>query len=195
MFEDLEDDEFLDDDAFDDEVGARDEAGNRTFIITAIALVGLTIIGLICLGTYLWINSQNGGASTQQTQQAAGFLQQTEEAQSVQMTIEPQSWTATPSDTPPPTNTSTPTEVVALPTATSEVAEEDPATATIAALLTQAAGQPTQDMTAMATIPIVVTGLPQTGFFDDFGINGLIVLAFCALVVIFLARRLRVANR
>jgi hypothetical protein len=194
MFEDLEDDEFIDDDKFNDE--ARDESGNRTFIVAAIALGALTILGLICVGVYLWINSQNGGISTQQTEQAAVFQQQTQEADAVQMTIEAQSWTATPTEPPPPTITPTPTQVIAQPSST-EPAEPtvDPATATVAALLTQAAGQGTQDLTAVATITIVVTGLPQTGFFDDFGVSGLIVLAFFALVVIFLARRLRTANR
>ncbi|HUF39030.1 MAG TPA: hypothetical protein VMN57_10945 [Anaerolineales bacterium] len=196
MFEDLEDDEFLDDDAYGEGPGARDEAGNRTFIVAAIALGALSIIGLICVGVYLWFNAQSGGVNVEQTQQAAAFAQQTQEAEAVQMTIAAQSWTATPTDTPVATETSLPTQVVAVasPTDLAE-ATEDPATATIAALLTQAAAQGTPDSTALASITVVVTGLPQTGFFDDFGVNGLIVLAFFALVVIFLARRLRTASR
>ena len=195
MFEDLEDNEFMEDDAAD-AARARDESGNRTFIAAAIGLGALTLQGLICVGAYLWFNARNGGATAQQTQQAAAFQQQTREAEAVQQTIEAQSFTATPTETPTSTITPTPTEVIAQPSATlASQATEDPATATIAALLTQAAGQPTQDLTAAATITLVVTGLPQTGFFDDFGINGLIVLAFFALVVIFLARRLRAANR
>jgi hypothetical protein len=199
MFEDLEDDEFLDDDAFSEEAGAGDESGNRTFVVAAIALGALAIIGILCIGGYIYFNQlSGGGASAQQTEAARAFQQQTQEADAVQMTIEAQSWTATPTETPLPTDTPEPTEVVALPTATEpERPTEDPATATVAALLTQAADQPTQDPNAspVASITVVVTGLPDTGIFDDAGITGLILLAFFALVVIFLARRLRVANR
>lgn len=193
MFEDLEDDEFLDDDSF----GAEEESGNRTFVIAAIALGVLTVIAIICLGVFLFTRSQTAQRDVQMTEQAVAFDQQTQEALSVEQTIEVQSWTATPTDTPVPTETPTPTEVVALPPATEqEKPTEDPATATIAALLTQAAEQPTQDPSAIASITVIVTDqLPDTGVFDDFGVTGLILLAFFALVVIFLARRMRTANR
>lgn len=196
MFENLEDDEFTKDEMYEGDAGQSGaERGNRTFVIAAFILGLLTIGAMICGGVYLFSRAQSGERNAQLTQQAVAYAQQTQEALSVQQTVEAQSWTATPTATVPATATPTPTEVVALPTATQQEAVVDPATATVAALLTQAAGQPTQDPSAVATITVVVTGLPDTGVFDDYGITGLILLAFFALVVMFLARRLRTANR
>lgn len=193
MFEDLEDDEFLED-------GGRDngeESGNRTFVIAAIALGALTVIALICVGAYLFQQSRGGAnRAAQETQAIEMAMQETQDAESVQMTVEAQSWTATPTATVVPSETPAPTEVVNLPTATEAAAEEvDPATATVAALLTQAADQPTADPSAIVTITAGATQLPDTGLFDDMNITGMILLAFFALVVIFLARRLRTADR
>ncbi len=196
MFEDLEDDEFLEDEAFEGQ-GGGDESGNRTFIIAAIGLGALTIIALLCVGIYLFQQSRSGSnRAAQQTQAVELAMQNTREAEIVQMTVEAQSWTATPTALPAPSETPAPTEVVVLPTATLEAPEtQNPATATVAALLTQAAGQPTQGSGAIATITVVVTELPNTGLFDDLNVTGMILLAFFALVVIFLARRMRTAGR
>jgi LPXTG-motif cell wall-anchored protein len=62
----------------------------------------------------------------------------------------------------------------------------DPRTATVSALLTQAAS------TATTRTP-TVTALPVTGFAEDVGVPGLVGLALVLIVVIFLARRLRTA--
>ena len=193
MFEDLEDDEFLEN---GDQDGG-EESGNRTFVIAAIALGALTVIAIICVGVYLFQQSRSGtNRAAQETQAVELVMQETQDAAAVQMTVDAQSWTATPTATIAPTETPAPTEVVILPTATEAAAEEvDPATATVAALLTQAADQPTQDASAIATITVVVTQLPDTGLFDDMNVSGLIMLAFFALVVIFLARRMRTADR
>ena len=198
MFEDLEDDEFLEEDAFDGQDDGGEESGNRTFVIAAIALGALTIIALLCVGAFLFQQSRGGAnRAAQQTEAVDLAMMQTQEADAVQMTVEAQSWTSTPTASPVPTDTPVPTEVVILPTATEEVdaVEVDPATATIAALLTQAAEQPTQDANALATITVAATELPDTGLFDDLNVTGMILLSFFALVVIFLARRMRTASR
>lgn len=195
MFEDLEDDEYMDEEAFADEEGAREESGNRTFVIAAIALGLLTIVAILCIGAY-WFTQVRPANQASANQTAVALEQQTLEAQVVQQTVEASSWTATPSPTPEATNTPEATDVVVLPTATEEARPtDDPATATVAALLTEAAGQPTLDPSAVASITAIATELPDTGFFDDLDITGLIMLAFFALIVIFLARRMRTADR
>jgi hypothetical protein len=62
-----------------------------------------------------------------------------------------------------------------------------PRTATVAALLTQAAQQ-------TATVLPTATALPGTGFGDEVGAPSLLALAVLLIVVIFLARRLRKVN-
>jgi hypothetical protein len=61
-----------------------------------------------------------------------------------------------------------------------------PLTATIAAALTQAAA-------AQLTIVPTTTALPNTGFLDDYGFPGMFIMAVAFVIVILLARRLRVA--
>ena len=88
--------------------------------------------------------------------------------------------------TPVPTNTATP---VLAPTNTPEPTSDEtvnPETATVAALLTQQAGEETPIPTA--------TALPDTGFADDFGVPGLLLVAGVLMVVIILSRRLRVSS-
>ena len=87
------------------------------------------------------------------------------------------------------TPTITPTSVVALASATpttDPALANAPLTATIAAALTQAAA-------AQLTIVPTTTALPNTGFLDDYGLPGMFVMAIAFVIVILLARRLRVA--
>jgi hypothetical protein len=58
------------------------------------------------------------------------------------------------------------------------------ATATVGAALTQAA-------VAQLTIVPTTTALPQTGFVEDVGVPGLVVMALAFIIVILMARRLR----
>ncbi len=95
-----------------------------------------------------------------------------------------------------PTAANTPTPVVVFPTATEEpplaaqpaIASDSMArTATVAALLTMAAGGANATATRAATI----TALPTTGFADEVGLPMLLVAGVVLLGVLFLARRLR----
>ena len=194
MFEDLEDDEFLDDEFLDDDA-PEEEGGNRNFLVIAGVLVGITVIAILCLGGIFYFQGQQQERAALNTQAAQLTATQVEVDLANQQTQVAESWTDTPTATEEPTETPEPTEVVVLPTATEE-ATENPATATIAALLTQAAMEPTATGGVNVTITALVTptGLPETGLFDDLGVTGLILLAFFAVVVIFLARRLRSAN-
>jgi hypothetical protein len=134
-----------------------------------------------------------GRRDAQSTQAAQINLQNTQVAEEANMTAQAIAWTPT------PTITNTPEPVTATPSQTPVVAATDtpsspdesavtadPRTATVSALLTQQAGGGTATPTA--------TGLPDTGFADDFGIPGMIALAAALVVVIFLARRLRTAS-
>jgi hypothetical protein len=161
-----------------------EEGNNRTFLIVAGILGGIILITAACLGGVLLLNRNN----TPAVDPAA--LTATAQAQS---NVINDALTATFQASILPTTTLTPTttatSVVALASATPTT---DPAllnaplTATIAAALTQAAA-------AQLTIVPTTTALPNTGFFDDYGFPGMFVLAIAFMVVILLARRLRVA--
>jgi len=79
--------------------------------------------------------------------------------------------------------------VVAQPTNTPEPqtgGELDPRTATVSALLTQAA------VARLTTTGLPTsTALPATGFMDEMGVPGLLGMTILLVVVIFLVRRMR----
>jgi hypothetical protein len=163
------------------------------------ALIFLT---LVCGAVYaLWyLPSHN--ASQKATQAAI----QSKNAQVVaQMTSTAQAalWTPTslPSETPtetlltPLVPLSTGTAVIALNTATlADTPTTDPAT--LAAMQTQLAAQMTSTangnllQTAVNGTP-AAGAMPRTGFFDQIGLPGLVILTLALIVVIFLSRRLR----
>ena len=101
----------------------------------------------------------------------------------------------TPTPTDPPTNTPTATDVPAaaaiLSTPIGPTA--DPRTATVQALLTQAAMAQTQAAEAILTVTATPTStaLPDTGFADDVGVPALLGMTGLLILVIFIARRLR----
>jgi saccharopine dehydrogenase-like NADP-dependent oxidoreductase len=165
--------------AFDDE-NPPEESSNRTFLIIAGALGGLVLLGILCVAGYLiFTRSSNqqaeANALQQATQQAATIqvgLTQTAAVQAITQT-------AAVTNTVPPTNT----PVVAQATATSSPTP-DPATATVAAAFTQIA-------VSTQTVIATSTALPNTGFIDDMGASGLLMMSIALVVVIFLVRRLR----
>jgi hypothetical protein len=65
--------------------------------------------------------------------------------------------------------------------------------ATLSAMQTQLSQQMTSTAVALGTLAIGGEGMPATGFFDQVGLPGLIILTLALVVVIFLARRLRKA--
>ena len=100
--------------------------------------------------------------------------------------------------TPAITNTSIPptkTPIVVLATSTPAAGESALSAndqATVQALQTQMA-EAQGGGTGVTSTP-VATALPESGFADEVGIPGLLGMAVVLLVVIFLARRLRMAN-
>ncbi len=187
----------FDDNNFDDlgEAQLPEESNNnRTFMVAIGILGGIILISVACLGGFLLLNSR--GRSAAQGVQATANANGTASA----IVIINQALTATfqasilPTDTPTSPPTSTPPVGVASPTNTPDPANpaalapgtSAAATATVGAALTQAA-------VAQLTIVVTTTALPNTGFADDLGLPGLVVMALAFVIVILLARRLRVA--
>ena len=179
-----------------EETIATSRGSNRTFLVVAGILGGILLIALLAIAGYALVILP-GRDTGQQTQVAAINATNTVIAEGAQLTALVMRGTITPTFTatlppatetltPVPTNTATP---VLAPTNTPEPTSEgtvDPATETFAALLTQQAGEETPIPTA--------TALPDTGFADDFGVPGLLLVAGVLMVVIILSRRLRVSS-
>lgn len=171
---------FDDDNADFDEASPPEESNNRTFLLIAGIFGGLILLALLCIGGYAFfqISSANQNdltAQAQGTQQQATIqagLTQTAVAQSLMQT-------AAVTNTVPPTNTPVIAEATATLTAT-----PNPATATVGAAFTQIA-------VSTQTIIATSTALPNTGFADDVGAPGLMLIAMALVAVIFLVRRLR----
>jgi hypothetical protein len=164
------------------------EQSNRTFIIVAGILAGVVFISIVCMALYalVYLPQQKAGQSAQQA---------TIEAQNAMiaqaMTQKMQAFAAGAQASPTSTATSVPPLALASPTPLLAVASQTPGvvdaamTATWSALNTQVAvGLLTPTATPGA-------GMPTSGFADDVGLPGLVVMAFALVVVILLARRLR----
>lgn len=165
---------------------------NRTFIVAVGILGGIILISVACLGA-VYVFGRGRTTAAQQTQ-VANAANASETAVAVNAVMN-QALTATfeasilPTTTLTFTPTSTPPVGVASPTNTfipgldgTSIAK----TATIGAAYTQAAA-------AQLTVVVTTTALPNTGFADEFGLPGLVVMALAFVIVILLARRLRIA--
>ncbi|MEJ2411406.1 MAG: hypothetical protein P8Y34_00195 [Anaerolineales bacterium] len=190
-FDDLEFEEVGDEDSLSTSRGS-----NRTFLIVAGILGGILLIALLAIAAYA-VLVLPGRDTNQQTQAAEIIATNTAIAEQAQLTAIAKQVTMTPtntatlppSDTPTLTPSSTSTPVLA-PTNTptpSDGTSDPAATATVAALLTQQAG-------GDATLVPTATALPDTGFADDFGVPGLVLIAGVLVVIIILSRRLRTST-
>jgi len=173
---------------------------NRTFIVALGVLGGIFLLILMLMAAYvaIWLPQQRTAREKQiasiNAANTATAAVMTKVAISAEQTLKAS--TATPL-TPLPTATSTPTpkpqstNVVAQATSTNTVAVTpvDARTATVAALLTQAA----QAKLTSTYLP-TSTALPKTGFAEDVGIPGLVGVTLLLLVVIFLVRRMRTSS-
>ena len=168
-------------DNFDDD-GPPEESNNRTFLLAAGGLGLLVLLALLCLGGYLLFNNNrtnqaNATVLAQNTQQMA-----TVQAGGTQaFLVQAQTLTAAVTPTLPPTNT----PVVAQATATVSPTQ-NPATVTLAAAFTQVA-------VSTSTIIATSTALPRTGFADEVGLPGMLMMGVALIGIIFLVRRLRAA--
>lgn len=166
-----------------DDAPPPEESGNKTFWLVAVVLGGIVFLSIACLVVYglYYLPRQTATRNDQQSTLVAQNLQVnqalTEKAMSDML-----SQAALASPTLEPTNTPV------FQQATATLAPVDPQTATVAAALTQAA-QAQLTVTGMPTSTL----LPNTGFIDDVGAPGLAVMAMALVIVILLARRLRVS--
>lgn len=202
MLDDFDMDFPEEEDDFEEEESS-EPGSNRTFMMVAGGIGALLIIGLICVAVYLFVIRPRTSAQTaQQTETAialsvANEVAQTETALALIPTFTD---TPVPTNTQVPTNTPQPTTTDAvLPTSadgTGGGPTQDPRTATVQALLTQAAlaqTQAAQQLLTQTSTP-TATGLPDTGFADDIGAPTLLGMAALLILVIFIARRLRAAT-
>jgi LPXTG-motif cell wall-anchored protein len=180
-------------------------ANNRTFIIAVGVLAGLFVLVLIFMAVYVALilprtraarDSQIAQINTANTATVAAL---TKVAASVKATQNAPTFTSVPSATVAPTATpiaptkAAPTSVVAQATLTSTNTQPagvlvyaDTRTATVAALLTQAA-----QLKLTTTLLPTTTALPKTGMMEDVGIPSLLGAVVLLLLVIFLVRRMR----
>lgn len=173
---------FDDDNADFDDANPPEESNNRTFMLIAGILGGLVLLGLLCVGGYAIVqltsaNQNDATAVAQGTQQAATI----QAGLTQQFALQAETLTAAVTLTVPPTNTPVIAEATMTPSET-----PNPATATVAAAFTQIA-------VSTQTIIPTSTALPNTGFADEVGAPGLILVAMALVAVIFLVRRLRVS--
>lgn len=163
--------------------------GNR-FVVIAGALGAIMLLALVAIVIYALVILPE--QETSEPVLSAEQLSGTVLAQAAQIT-NTSTPTLTASTTPTVTNTPRPTNTPLLSPTT------DPATATVNALLTQAALAQTQAVAVSPTgasatpgTPTVTpSALPSSGFADDIGAPGLLAAAAVLLAVIFLARRYR----
>ena len=167
---------------------------NRGFILVVSILGGLFLLALLCMAGYVAVVLPKNRAQ-QSTQAAQINLANTSTVSALthaatlavkSPTPVPPTVTLTSTPTLKPTPTFTP--VLAIATSTLAPAHEsvDPRTATVSALLTQAA----QAKLTGTSLP-TSTALQKTGFAEDLGIHSLLGLTVLLLAVIFVVRRLR----
>jgi hypothetical protein len=175
-----------------------EESTNRTFIYAVAGLGALLLLSMVCMALYVLVLAprQREVAEQRPTEIA---LENTRVAQELTETAQAARATATsePTEEPIPTNSPTPTQVVVIPTNTplpsatpvSTLSEEDQTATAVA--------QQTADALGGGDVPTPTptpTALPSTGFADEIGLPGLVLLGAMLVVVIFFSRRLRAAN-
>lgn len=165
------------------------EQSNRTFIIVAGVLAGIVFLSIVCMALYalVYLPRQKAGQSAQQ---ATIEAQNAMIAQAMTSTMQAFATGAKASPTSaatavPTLALSSPTPLLAVPSQT-QVSADLNLTATWSVLNTQVAqGLLTPTATGIGG------SMPASGFVDDIGLPGLIVMAIALVVVILLARRLR----
>jgi cytoskeletal protein RodZ len=176
---------------------------NRSFLVIAGVLGAVILVALLAAAAYamLVLPGQNASRAQEAIQVNAQNTATVIAATSAALTE------MAPTDTPEPTSTPEPTatpEPKAVEPQVTEMAigggltEDMAMTATVSALLTQAAeskpGSAEQTAVAMGDPSIIATALPDTGFADEMGIPSIVGLGFLFIVLIVITRRARTAR-
>lgn len=175
-----------------------ESSNNRTFMIAVGILGGLILISVACLGAMALFNSRSANTNNQAALSANATQTEVAKQKTISDALTATFQAAQPTMTLSPTVTATPllaqpspTSAIdpAVPTATNAGGLSDAqlaATATVGAAFTQA-----------AAVQLTVTAIPSptqlasTGFADEYGLPGLVVMALAFVIVILFARRLR----
>jgi hypothetical protein len=166
-----------------DDAPPPEESGNKTFLLVAAILGGIVLLSIACVAVYglYYLPRQKTASADAQSTLVAQNLQ-------VDQALTEKAISDMLSKVPEPSPTLLPTNTPVIQQATATLAPVDPQTATVAAALTQAA-QAQLTVTGMPTSTL----LPDTGFIDDVGAPGLVVMSIALVIVILLARRLRIS--
>ena len=159
----------------------KEESGNRTFLVAAGILGAITVLALICIAVYALVLLPRQQATREQ-QVLALNAQNTEVALALLKVC-----VAAPTLLQRCQTIRRPRGYISGSCGTNTPAGPDPRTATVAALLTQAA------QTTQTVVVPTATNLPDTGFADEVGIPVMMGMAVLLVAVIFIARRLRSA--
>lgn len=173
-----------------------EESGNRTFLIAAIILGAIFVIALVSIFALYFLTrgaqpaqppnlTATFVAQAKSTQTAAFLATQTRQAQAQQTSAITATFTNTLTPTRSPTVTATPVVFATI----SQNTVTNTATAPVGTATRLTGTPPTPARTATRTA--VGTGLPQTGYGESSGFLGLIILAIACLMIIILARQLR----
>ncbi len=176
-------------DEFNYDTAPPEESSNRTFLIAAGILGGIVLLSIACLAGYALfiLPGQRASNATAANAQATTNAQiQNALTATMQAQILPSATPITPS----------PTSVLALPLLATSGAisagfvtnTPDPATATVAAALTQAQAA---QLTVVVQVQPTASLMPGTGIADEYGLPGLVMMGLAFVIVILLARRLR----
>ncbi|MEK6223218.1 MAG: hypothetical protein N2D54_13315 [Chloroflexota bacterium] len=206
MLDDFDLDVPEDEEPFEEESEESSGGSNRNFMVVAGSLGGLIIISMICIALYTFVilpnrDQRTPAQKTLEVQQTALSQSLTETSQAVAVLPPTETETPRPTNTQrPPTETQeateTPLATAADATADASVPTVHPMTATVWAVLTNASLGLTQAANSLLTTTptVTATALPNTGFLDDYGPIGLLMVTTLMILVIFMARRLRQAN-
>jgi LPXTG-motif cell wall-anchored protein len=193
-------DEFNELNGNDEQVPPPSTNSNKPFIIAVGVLGGLFLLALVVMAVYVTLvlpriranrDSKIAEINIANTSTAAVLTRAAVNAKATlnapTLTFTPVPATATSSPTVKPTSTSVVAQATS--TNTAQVTPVDTRTATVAALLTQAA----QAKLTTTYLPSP-TALAKTGLMEDVGIPTLVGVTLLLLVVIFLVRRMRASS-
>jgi len=176
---------------------------NRTFVVIAGILGAVILLALVAMAVFALLilpgrNAEQAEVAAKlNAQNTATVMAATSAAMTALVPTETPVPLPTDTPTPEPTSTPLPTEE---PTATAELGQggglpEDMAmTATVSALLTQAAGGKVDEGTGEVDATPLPTALPDTGFADGMGIPAIVGLGILFVAMIMISRQVRAAR-
>ncbi len=175
---------------------------NRTFVAIAGILGAVILLAIVAMAAFAILilpgrNAQKAAMAVKlNAQNTATVMAATSSA----MTAMAPTITPLPTETATPEPTFTPMPKQPEATATPELGtggdmtEDMAMTATVSALLTQAAGGKEETVVADADATLAPTALPTTGFADTMGIPGLVGLGVLFVALILITRQVRSAR-